>query len=429
MKSQRSSRGGAAFSQSTMSPTAQSGRISSARIARVCLAALPALWIVTAPTAANILANANPVLAMTIWPWNVEARAKQAGAMVALKAPTAKLKRARQLAWSALAREPLNVSAVRVIGLSEDIQRRPGAGPLFAYAESLSRRDFATQLWMIESLVAKNDIEGTLVHYDRALRTRKEAEPLLLPILVSASATVDTREPIGRLIATRPQWWPRFMEQALADPVAVPALPFIFTRLRLSPSDEQSRGFLSTGIASLISSGRYADALAVYRRAMPREKGPDAVLHDGSFDRDPMLPPFDWQLANGDDVSALIQTGPGNNRVLFAVPTEGARGEFARQLLVLPAARYQLAYRSGSLPANGVRMSLKIQCVLDGKLRDIAMRQFSPAPEAGRSDSLPFTVTADACAAQWIILSVDNPGSVPETLPWIDDLRIERIPG
>lgn len=389
---------------------------------------MPALWLVTAPTAATVVVNANPDLAIRLWPWNADAQAIKAGTLITIGASSAQLDRARGHAWKALAREPVNIPAVRAIALSEDMQHRPGAaGRLFAYAEELSRRDLATQLWMIEALVAKGDIDGTLIHYDRALRTRKEAEPLLLPILVSAMATPETRAPIGRLLATRPQWWPRYVEQALADPSTIDTLPLIFARLRVSPMDEQGRGFLSTGIASLIRAGRFSEALTVYRTAMSATTKEQALLRDGSFERDPLLPPFDWQLADGDVVSALIQARPGGSRALFAVPTEGAQGEFARQLLTLPAGRYRLSYRVGSLPADGIHMALKLQCVADSTLRDVAMHPFAPAPDTGRTGMVDFAIPAGGCTAQWLILSIDNPGAVPENPPWLDDLRIEAL--
>lgn len=420
MSAKRSRRSGPASFRSGLRP---------ARLAWVGLAVLPALWLVTAPTAANVVANANPDLAAKLWPWNAAAQAIKAVTLVTVDASPAQLDRARSHAWKALAREPVNIPAVRAIALSEDILHRSRAGQLFAYAEGLSRRDLATQLWMIEALVAKGDIDGTLIHYDRALRTRKEAEPILLPILVAAMATPETRAPIGRLLATRPQWWPRYVEQALVDPSTVDTLPFIFARLRVSPIDEQGRGFLSTGIASLIRAGRFRDALAVYRAAMPAAMRAQPLLRDGSFERDPLLPPFDWQLADGDAVSALIQAGPGGSRVLFAVPTEGAQGEFARQLLMLQAGRYRLAYRVGSLPPDGIRLELKLQCVVGDTLRDVARHAFAPAPDRGRASVMNFAIPAGGCTAQWLILSVDNPGAVPENLPWLDDMRIEAVPG
>lgn len=398
------------------------------RLAIACLATLPALWIVTAPTAANIMASGNPALALKIWPWNADAQAQQATAIVRPGVSPRQLERAQMLAWNALAREPVNISAVRSLALADDLRGRSGAGRLFTYAEELSRRDLVTELWMIESFVARGDIQAALIHYDRALRTRKEAEPLLLPILVSALASPGTRDPIGRLIATRPQWWPRYMEQALADPAAMDSLPFVFSHLRVSSDNEQGRGFLSTGIAGLIRAGRYAAALSVYRGAAGRTVEREIVPHDGSFERDPLLPPFDWQLATSEDVSALIQARTGGGRVLFAVPAEGASGEVARQFLVLPAGDYRLAYRGGSLPENGLRLTLKLQCVIDGEQHDIVTRQVAPAPEAGRIGALPFTVPANGCTGQWLIVSVDNPGSMPEALPWIDDLRIQRVP-
>lgn len=403
--------------------------ISPARLALVGLLTLPALWIATASTTADILAGGNPALALKFWPWNADAHGQLASNLVVVDASRPQIDQARILAWKALAREPVSIPAVRSIALADDLQGRPRAGRLFDYAERLSRRDLATQIWMIEAAVGKGDIRGALVHYDRALRTRKEAEPLLLPVMVSAMATQGMQGPIGDLIATRPLWWPRFMEQALADPTAINSLPLVFSRLRVSPADEQGRGFLSTGIASLVATGRYKAALDVYRIAMRGIAGQDAALRDGGFERDPLLPPFDWQLADGADVSAMMQTRGAGGRALFAAPIEGGRGELARQLLVLPAGRYRLGWRAGSIAADGARLTLKIQCVAGKELHDVALRQLSPAPETGRLDMpLPFTVPANGCSAQWVILSVDNPGAVPETLPWIDDVRVERQP-
>ncbi|MFV3464693.1 hypothetical protein ACNJFH_21305, partial [Mycobacterium tuberculosis] len=91
--------------------------------------------------------------------------------------------RAWRLAQAALQRDPMSVRAVSTLAfLAAEKGNAVQAARLLAYSERLSRRDLPTQLALIETKVQANDVVGALVHYDRALRTSKTSEAILVPV-------------------------------------------------------------------------------------------------------------------------------------------------------------------------------------------------------------------------------------------------------
>jgi hypothetical protein len=63
--------------------------------------------------------------------------------------------------------DPLNRRVLRLVGLTigekGDVQR---SERIMLLANDVSRRDAATQLWMIERLVQRGDVKGAVMHYD-----------------------------------------------------------------------------------------------------------------------------------------------------------------------------------------------------------------------------------------------------------------------
>jgi hypothetical protein len=103
--------------------------------------------------------------------------------------------------------DPLNRRVLRLVGLTigekGDVQR---SERIMLLANDVSRRDAATQLWMIERLVQRGDVKGAVMHYDIALRTQPELEPLLLPIFAQAIHEEPIRAALRPYIRDQVRW-------------------------------------------------------------------------------------------------------------------------------------------------------------------------------------------------------------------------------
>jgi hypothetical protein len=399
---------------------------------RTLLVVVPALFLAAfsvALTFANGAGRRAPDLALKMGTGNSAVAAAAASQLVVRPNPdAAAMAQAEALAVSALKREPVNVAAVRTLGLIVAVKgQQARAERLFNYSERLSRRDDVTQLWLIESAVRRNSIPQALRHYDRLLRTSVQSRDLLLPIMARAASTPAIADGLVDLLVQRPPWWPWFLNTFSSDPQSSSAaLAGIVRRLGLRVSSEVERQVLERTLARLVRDRDYATALAIYRASMPRGADSDGLTRDGDFERAPLLAPFDWTLVDEPDLGAFRERTEGREgTVLLLVASSGRGGEVARQLLVLPSGRYRLTLVVGGVPAERAgRPSVGVNCAA-GDRQPLQLR-LPDASSRGRRVSADFTVPSGDCAAQWLTVSAapsDNPGENP----WIDKLSLRPI--
>lgn len=325
--------------------------------------------------------------------------------------------KARNLASAALLQEPVSANAARVLGFvaSQDGQEAR-ALRLMRYAESLSRRDVGTQLWLLEYAVKKGDIADALRHYDIAMRTSVETRATLLPILVSAAADPSISTLLADRLAQRPAWWRDFLDRFIADNVRPPAqLAYIIASLKLRPDVDEERGLLSFGMSRLIE----AKAYPLARKLFVDTTKDRHALQNGDFEADRDLPPFAWIFATDADLGAFRERGDDAARgnVLRFTAAAARGGEVARQFLTLPAGKYRIQL-AGSPPAKGTgEISLRLQCVDGRSLGEQAL--------LASTLSLDVDVPAD-CPAQSLVFAARGLGDGLGGNPWVDDVTIKR---
>ncbi len=383
-------------------------------------------WVTMGVTAANTLGRARPSLVTPWWPF--DANMKVAAATLSLRdrdsRPTFTV--AVRLSEAALRREPLNVAAVRTLGIVAAVRGDEArAARLMRFSETLSRRDLATQLWLIENSVQQNDIPGTLRHYDRALRTSGGAGDILFPILVSASANRDVMLPVARLVATRPIWWRDFARRLVTESRSPLAIATILGALRLNPEDTPERDLLVAAFNRLTESRNFAHALHLYQRAA----GPSVsreLVRNGGFQIESRLPPFDWAFTDQLDLAGRIETAGSSpeDQALFVTSGNGVNGEVARQLLVLRPGRYRLTLRAGGVvsPVELERPQVTLLCA--GGPVTIFRHRLPDSPDSGGLIARDFAIPPSGCPAQWLSIRAIGPlnGSAPRF--WIDDVAV-----
>lgn len=407
-----------------------SGRPGVARFVAAILLALVGGWVTMGVTAARTIGTVRPSAVLAWWPFDADTRAAAANQMLQGRPTPQVLGEAEELARGALAREPGNVHAVRGLALLATVRRNgPQAERLMNYAESLSRRDLPTELWLIEANVQRNDIEGALRHYDRALRSSLLAGEMLYPVLVQAAGSHDVMMPIAKMVGSRPLWWADFARKLVAESRSPAAIASVIAALRLDPRVNAERDLLVAAFSKLIETRTYAAAFTIYRQATRiGETSPAFFVRNGDFQTESQLPPFDWALTDQTDLSARIEspTGGGDDRALIIMAGNGTRGEAAQQLLVLPPGAYQLTARIGNVSGEEHdRPQVMMFCA--GISRVLADFRWPPTPAQGRPISLDFTVPA-GCPAQWLQILANSPLNTASPESWIDAIAIRRRP-
>lgn len=399
------------------------------RAAGIVAAAAVLGWIAQASTISTVMGARRLETTLAWWPSGSIGLASAAASQFSVMPQTpARLAESESLATRALSRDPTNVIAARTLGL---VYARRGNQPvsdrLLHYADALSRRDLATQLWFIESSVQRNDIDEALRHYDRALRTSPRARDVLLPILVRAAADPAISDPLARLVAQRPPWWSHFLDQLVADGDSPGALAHMILALRLNPGDPAERDDLGRALGRLVDLGAYSTARALDARlGLGGSSAPGKFVRNGGFETNASFSPFDWRLTNQPDLAGVRRAGedgaPGF--VLALISSNGQSGTAARQLVLMPPGHYRLTLRAGAVSGEPIaRPNVRILCANEarGILADF---RIPPAPRRGQAFAVTFDVPGSQCPAQWIFLQAGaGLDSRPET-PWVDDISI-----
>lgn len=387
-------------------------------------------WPVVAITADRVLARRAPAIALNWNPGSADANAQLATDMLQNDPSSpAVLVGIRARALRSLDRQPLNPSGARLLGFGMVASDPAKAQRLLLYAESMSRRDLPTQIWLIESAVQRGDVDAALIHYDRALRTTGSSRAVLFPVLASAANEPSVWRPLSVLLARRPQWWRPFLEQTVPASTSPAALYVIARRMGLERGSTADGAMLQTIEKRLVDLSAYAQAADLYDRAHGVAPGRGPLLHNGGFEQPGGWDPFDWNLNESPDLAALRQPSPvtPSGTALFLSAGNGRGGDVALQFIMLRPGTYQISAVIGAVHGDKLAYpQLLVRCAEEA--REILHVPFPPAPDGGRNWRMTLTVPAN-CPAQRLVIQALSTLEPANPMPWIDDIVIRPVKG
>lgn len=278
---------------------------------------------------------------------------------------------------AALATQPLNASLLSFYGLRAASFGQSGqATALMASADTVSRRDAFSQLWMIEQKSGSGDVKGAVSHYHALLSVHPAMQAALLPVLVSAVGYPEVRVAIRPYLNLETSWSAPFLDLASQRAEAGQYRDLV------EPIVSRLRGDVYAAsnariIYRMLQSGLTGDAWKSFSLVAPNiDVGAFLAFAPGGANLDPKWKPLSWALAQSDNISANV-VGSGTIDVTVA-PT--ARGLIAsRDVPVTSSSTYVLAHRSIYEPGSP-RASLRwsVYCVSQNGLQSIVDR-FVPA--------------------------------------------------
>ena len=374
------------------------------------LAGIAIGWFAFADAAGSIFKNDNPQLALRFSNEHPKALAIR-GDRLLFASENKKFTEAQSYAKKAILAEPLNVRAMRLYGMTLELQGKTDrAHELVSAAMDMSRRDFGTHLWMIKFDAANGDVESTIKHYDRALRINRQSRTVLFPLLSQAIVSPDVRAALFPYIRKNPSWLSGFAGYAIGE--AESPLPFADLVLESGglPDIPAYRSTESHLISRLVSKGEYDSARAVFNSLDDTDR---AVLKTVAFtDRniDPDFQPLTWQAVEHSAISAGFQIdSDSENHALMIAAGPNERGQIAQKLIFLDAGRFLfssvIANRSNS---SGAELSFTAECVVEK--RDVLFARNFNLPPKSANLTIAFDVP-EGCRAQLLKIIVSGGSS------------------
>lgn len=328
-------------------------------------------------------------------------------------------------ARASLVRHPLNATLLSFYGLrAASIGQSGLANAVMASADTVSRRDAFSQLWMIEQKSGADDVKGAVGHYNALLSVHPAMQATFLPVLVSAVAYPEVRDAIRPYLNAEARWgWSGpFLDLAsqrvevdqyldLVEPIA--------SRLRGDGYSVSNARIINR----MLQSGLAGDAWKLFSLVAPDvDLAAFRTFAPNVANLDPKWQPLSWTLGQSDDISASVDGGGAID--VTVAPT--ARGIIAsRDVAVTSSSTYILGHRSIYEPGSP-RASLRwsVYCVAENGPQLIVDR-FVPATANSKLVQLSIEVPEKCKLVRVELSALGSEGQLGSMLK-INDLTLAK---
>jgi hypothetical protein len=337
------------------------------RIITFSVLGLVGAWYATTLALSGVTRIKAPQSALTFVPSDSTALAARAD-LLFFANPERPPAAVRTLSLAALHEQAINPRAVRLLGYYADVQGdRAAAEKFIRTAQRLSRRDAATQLWLIEAEARENDTKQALVHYDIALRTKPDTQTILFPRLLNAIEDQEIRTALKPYIRAKNGWGGNFLFFANANSKNLPVLADLVVETGGLVDRESAKSQELGLLGRLVGEKYFADARRLFLQ-MPGAK--PARMTSAAFDpsdRDSRFGTMGWQLIDDPDAGGGFTGKAGDKQVklsLFA--NSGTTRPVATKLLYLRPGSYLFSARLANLDrGEGGFLRWQLRCPSD----------------------------------------------------------------
>lgn len=368
----------------------------------ICLA-----WLSFIHAVANVTWQQNPDIALRFVPDHPLALSRKADELFAEKQDPATLARVEAMAKESLRGGALNPVAIRLLGYVADVRGdEKRARELMLLSHKVSRRDFGTQLWLIEDAVARDDKRQALYHYDIAMRSTPSSHAILFPTLIGALNDPEVRVGLAPYVKRTPHWLPGFLGQAI-DTIENPAnLADVLVKAGQLPDDEPYRSQSNSLLNRLAAKGQFPAFRQYY---LSLRGSAAATFASAAFDKNTVnlhYPAAGWQIVDSPGIGgSFSEADKAARHSLNAFAGSGERGELMRKYLFLKPGNYRFAaqYEAQDGAADS-DIRWELTCV--SATAPVSLWVSNQAVAKGRSgDAQDFAIGAD-CPNQMLQLQL-----------------------
>jgi hypothetical protein len=372
---------------------------------------------------AGFLAAKSPILANRLDRGNGLAAGKAVSLRQALGGKVHRLTAEdRATILDGLRRDPLSRAAIRVLGLDQSLGHHDTAArTLLELSDRISRRDPATQIWLIDDRAHHSDLAGTLSHYDAALSTSPSSSALLYPALTKALAYPQIDSELAPLIHQRRSWVDGFVIYATANVAKAADLGRVLRAAAPLPASKERGVILSQVLQRFAADGDIAGGREFAVRLMGAN---GAALDNFAISSKTIatnLSPLTWTVPGSGTI--LTELSP-KGRVEVLAPADAAGTVLTRTFVPRPGP-YTLE-QSIKYPERGDPLALEWRavCVKREAGRVFWSQQVPPLARNSRY-RMDLVIPGDCTGIRFEldVLETDRSG---QTFMEIGDLQLKR---
>ena len=350
----------------------------------------------------------DPTIAASIMPWGAKANADAAEDAY----EAGHYGESERLARRSLDRALINVSALRVLGLSREAANPDDRSvvPIMLLASRLGWRDAPTNLWLIDAFLQAHEYTLAVQRTDALLREEEDAG-IAFSVLRLASLDRAARKPIVATLVGQPKWRPGIFSADKLDPNEATGIEAIVRDLHRSVAPP-TRSEMATLINTLIRSEDYDRAYRLWRLTTPDST---TLVYDMRFIQAARVAaanedgiPFEWTVRGGSGSPTINYASDGQGGVAVTPPGQMAR-KVVTQIVHVPSGPHRLRVVTKHV-GKGDESSLawSLECLVTRT--NILGQPTYAMPKPGIvSADYSFTVPDDDCAFQQLSLSLVPP--------------------
>lgn len=363
------------------------------------------VWISYSHAAANIVARQNPDAALALVEDHSAALANKANLLFATNLEDPPSRQIRPLALRSLEGDLLNAKAVRLLAASDLADSNSsGFKKLIRLAEDLSRREFMTQIYLVQEAARENDVPEALAHFDIALKTNRSGAELVYAILTPLLSDSKIQSGLKPFIQDQAVWVQPFFAHATnngKDPASIAETLIQAGGLKFDPVYPFIQGNV---VNRLILENKFQMAREFYLKGADGDPAALESIDFGSANTESRFAPISWRLASSPTVAASFEGQAEKNLRIEAGPE--AAEIAANKIIYLKPGTYrtQLNVTWGPYDTEG-EVKLSLTCLV-GKGGTI----FKDTANASRSENTvggQFTIPSD-CSAQTAIVNIES---------------------
>ncbi|MET0195151.1 MAG: hypothetical protein ABW200_17460 [Hyphomicrobiaceae bacterium] len=338
------------------------------------------------------------------------------------------------LAQTALAQDPMNARALRILGqVADAASEEAAASKLMQAAAQRSRRESVAIFWLMRESFEQKDFATAVQHADVLLRTRPQVAPQVTPTLARIAEHKDASSELRQMLATNPPWRASFFSTLMRNITDARTPLDLLLSLKDTPTPPTSAE-LREYLALLMRNQFHELAYYVWLQFLPQEQLASAgLLFNGDFESRPSGLPFDWVITAGSGVTIDLARRPDDagQRALLVEFGHG-RADFrgVAQYVMLAPGSYVLKgqYRGQLVGRRGLEW--RINCA-GAELPIAKTAMVTGVVPAWTEFSVAFTVPDADCRAQQVRLALDARSASEQLVTgsiWYDKLQIARAP-
>lgn len=334
-------------------------------------------------------------------------------------------------AWvrARIARDPLDLTAVRALGLALNRRGRTDAAERFlSFVATQTWRDIPTLVWLVPRRIRQGDFVNATADADALMRQNIDdrlREPLI-KTMIAAAGDDGARPALVTRLEARPWWRESFLPRlgVAGDIQGARAVLRALAKGRAPASDAEYAPLINR----LVETGAYDDALDDRTALSGRPKAVNEPLRNGDFAAPADPTAFGWSSAVGVGGQSAVEAAPdAHGEMALRVDYDGfSTPALPRQLLVLRPGRYRLGWREWRSRDSPRRIDWTVHCADTGAVVAQDVSTYSGSGWVGRT--LTIAVPIGGCRGQWLVLA-PSPGERrdPATV-WYTGFRLNPPP-